>query len=160
MDIANPYRLNAQMALLALTEHPQELQAACFASGCESWEMFEMALDLACSLGWLREHGRHAYEVTAAGDEHARACLDREHAATAADRLTAREASAAHADLTYQHALASGHPLSRKLWLMMFEEETEPLTAEERAIVVACVQMQTGPARQSLIDKLMAPLSP
>jgi hypothetical protein len=37
---------------------------------------------------------------------------------------------------------------------MMFEQETKPLTAEERALVVACVEMQTGPSRQTLIDKL------
>lgn len=155
-DADTPYRHQAERALLGPAAHPEDLQAACLASGEDTWEAFSLGLDMAVSADWCEQVAFRDYRITAAGRLHGAEALSREHADRAAGRLTRREASAAHADLNYQHVIAPDHPLARKLWAMMHGQDANPLTAAEAELLAAHVALQSGPVRQALIDRLTA----
>lgn len=151
-----PYHAGAERVLLGVIAHPEDPQAACYASGEESWETFRRGQEFAGMFGWLHEYAFGQYRVLPAGMQWAQERLREEISDTAAGRLTRREASVAHADILYQHILKYEHPLCRKLEARMYGREHDPLSADEYRLAATHVEMQSGPIRQVLIDRLYA----
>lgn len=155
-DPACPFHTGAVRALLGVIGYPEDDQAACYASGEESWESFLHGCDFACMFGWMHEYAYGRYRVLPAGFAYGERVLRKEQEDEAAGRLTRREASVAHADILYQHVLKGDHPTCRKFEARMYGREHDPITAEEYRLAAVHVTMQSGPIRQALIDRLYA----
>jgi len=154
----SPYDVFIDCALLGFFEAHGDLQQACYASGCSSWETFRDALDAAAYHGDLLTCEQGSYTLTSLGEETVQQLLTVE-AQVRDGHLTVRQASIARSDLFGQGGTyASGTPLSEKLWKMFVSEDCEPLTEEEAEKVRSVVFLQEGIGdanpRQALLSRL------